>query len=43
MTVTCVTSPTRPPDGQVNQRNIDVSRDPAGQSCARTVVGGNGG
>ena len=31
------------PDGQVNQRSIDVSCDPAGQSCARTVVGGNGG
>ena len=27
------------PDGQVNQRSIDVACDPAVQSCARTVTG----
>jgi hypothetical protein len=31
------------PDGQVNQRSIDVSCNPGQQSCTRTVVGGNGG
>ena len=30
------------PEGQVNQRSIDVSCDPAAQSCTRTVTGGNG-
>ena len=31
------------PDGQVNQRNIDVSCDPASRSCTKTVTGQNGG
>ena len=31
------------PDGQVNQRSIDVSCNAGEQSCTRTVVGGNGG
>jgi len=31
------------PDGQVNQRSIDVSCDPAATSCTKTVTGGNGG
>lgn len=31
------------PDGQVNQHSVDVSCNPAAQSCTRTVVGGNGG
>lgn len=31
------------PDGQVNQRNIDVSCDPAAHSCTKTVTGGQGG
>ena len=30
-------------DGHVNQRSIDVSCDPAAQSCTKTVTGGNGG
>ena len=30
------------PSGQVNQRNIDVSCDPAAQSCSRTVTGNKG-
>jgi hypothetical protein len=30
------------PNGQVNQRNIDVSCDAAAQSCTKTVVGGRG-
>jgi hypothetical protein len=31
------------PGGQVNQRNIDVSCDPASRSCTKTVTGQNGG
>ncbi len=31
------------PDGQVNQRNIDVACDPASRSCTKTVTGQNGG
>jgi hypothetical protein len=31
------------PDGQVNQRSVDVSCNPAAQSCTRTVTGGSGG
>ena len=31
------------PDGQVNQRSIAVSCEPAATSCTRTVTGGNGG
>jgi hypothetical protein len=31
------------PDGQVNQRSIDVSCDPTAQSCTKTVTGGDRG
>ncbi|MGB7904656.1 MAG: hypothetical protein WCF43_08190 [Steroidobacteraceae bacterium] len=31
------------PDGQVNQRSIAVSCDPAAQSCTKTVTRGDGG
>ena len=31
------------PNGQVNQRNVDVSCDPAARSCTKTVTGQNGG
>jgi hypothetical protein len=31
------------PGGQVNQRSIDVSCDPAATSCTKTVTSGNGG
>jgi hypothetical protein len=31
------------PDGQVNQHSVDVSCNPAAQSCTRTVTGGSGG
>lgn len=31
------------PDGQVNQRSIDVACDKAAQSCTKTVIGQNGG
>jgi len=31
------------PNGQVNQRSIDVSCDPAAQSCTKTVTGDKGG
>jgi hypothetical protein len=31
------------PDGQVNQRSIDVSCNPVARSCTKTVTGQNGG